>query len=140
MSRRRENPYTVTEESWEKLTNDVETIKTSVQSMNRIMVVADPETIINDLKDVVGKSALRAKILAMTKDAMSAAELCSQLGLHRPNLRPLVKPLCDKGYLNQFFHERQVYYRRDGKIDLIGFDKHPHFTKLVQEVNDQADG
>jgi len=121
-------------DSWEKLQNDVEMIKTRVSSLDRIAVLQNRQLIIDDLKEVIRKSTYRAAVLYLTKDEISRQELIRALGTDPTNISKFTTPLLgNKGYLNEFRRGGSVYYKRDEKIDLIDFDNIEPFKSLIQQ-------
>lgn len=120
-------------ESWEKLQNDVEMIKTRVSSLDRIAVLQNSEIIIRDLVELVGRSKQKAMVLHLTKEQLSRQELANRLGVDERNLNKLTDPFTgNKGYLNEFRRGGRVYYRRDEKIDLVDFDHISPFKELIE--------
>ena len=124
----------VDREGFEKLQNDVEMIKTRVSSLDRIAVLQNRGLIIDDLKALVGRSGLMAAVLHITTEEVYSSDLADALGIDHRNLNKLVVPLMgNKGYLNQFRHGGRVSYRRDEKIDLIGFEDIEPFRALIEQ-------
>lgn len=121
-------------ESWEKLQNDVEIIKNRVSSLDRIAAIESRETIIRDIQDVVGRSRIKAAILYLTREEISREELSEALGIDARNLSKFMNPLAGiKGYVNVLRRSGRVAYRRDEKLDLLGFDELDEFRVLLEE-------
>ena len=121
-------------ESWEKVQNDVEMIKTRVSSLDRIAVLQNRDVIIADLKELIGSSILKAAVLHLTVEEVYRSDLADALGIDERNLSKFIGPLMgNKGYLNQFRHEGRLSYRRDEKIDLIGFEDIDTFASLIEK-------
>ncbi len=128
-------------DSWEKLQNDVEIVKTRVSSLDRIAVLQNRQLIIDDLTELVGKSTYQAAVLHLTKDEIARQELAEALGTDPRNLNKFTKPLLgNKGYLNEFRRAGRIYYKRDEKIDLIDFDNIEPFKTLIQRWKAKPEG
>jgi hypothetical protein len=113
--------------------NDIERIKSSTHNINRIMTLSNIDTIINDLKAIVGTSEKRAAILLLTKEKISAQELAEKVGLDRRNLPQYMAPLTDKkAYITVLKENGKVYYQRAEIIDLINFEKQEAFSSLIE--------
>lgn len=113
--------------------NDIERIKSDTHNINRIMTISNIGTIINDLKTIVGRSEIRAAILHLTKEKISAQELADKLNLDRRNLPSYMTPFTDKkSYITELKSGRSVYYQRAEIIDLINFEKQEAFEPLIE--------
>lgn len=113
--------------------NDIERIKSSTHNINRIMTLSNIGTIVNDLKLIIGKSDIRAAILHLTKDKISAQDLAIRLGMDRRNLPSYMAPFTDKkAYVTILKEGKVVYYQRAEIIDLIGFDQRDEFASMIE--------
>ena len=113
--------------------NDIERIKSSTQNINRIMTLSNIDTIINDLKSIVGASEKRAAILFCTKEKISGQDLADKVCLDRRNLPQYMGPFIDKkAYITVLKERGKVYYQRAEIIDLINFEKQEAFSPLIK--------
>ncbi len=121
-------------ESWEKMQNDVEMIKARVSSLDRIAVLESKQLIIDDLKEIIGRSTYMAAVLHLTLEPVQRQQLAEAIGTHENNLNKWTGPLTGKkGYLYHFKHDGRVYFQRDEKVDLIDFDNIEPFASLIKE-------
>lgn len=113
--------------------NDIEKIKSSTHNINRIMTLSNVGTIVNDLKSVIGRSDIKAAILHLTQDKISAQDLATKLGLDRRNLPMYMASFTDKkAYVTILKDGNVVYYQRAEIIDLIGFEQQPDFAPMIE--------
>lgn len=113
--------------------NDIERIKSSTHNINRIMTISNTDIIINDLKIIVGTSDIRAAILFLTKEKISAQELAEKVGLDRRNLPQYMARFTDKkAYITVLKENSKVYYQRAEIIDLINFEEQEAFSSLIE--------
>jgi DNA-binding transcriptional ArsR family regulator len=115
-----------------QIRNDIDRVKQDLDSINRIQVLASSGVIIQDIKRTVGKSKQMIVALSLTKVSLSSSELAEALRIDQGNLDKVVNPLLEGGLLYREKRGKFVYYRRSTRIDLIGFDKNPEFTDILE--------
>ncbi len=119
---------------WEKLRDDVEIIKARVSSLDRLAVMQNQELLIRDLKRVIGDSLYRAAILHLTQEDITADNLARSVGTDPSNLSKFTKPLTGAtGYLYEFKRGREKIYRRDEKLDMLGFESLEPFAAMIEK-------
>lgn len=113
--------------------NDIERIKSDTHNINRIMTLANIDTILTDLKNLIGKSEVKAAILHLTRERIGMKELSDKLGLDPRNLSKFINPFVDnKTYVNKLKENGKVYYLRAEIIDLINFEQQELFAPLLE--------
>lgn len=128
----------ITREEWEQVVNDIKHIRASTQSMNRIMVLNNRSTIVGDILEAIGDSHLRAAALFLTKELISRAELSTKMGIAPNNLNKTIKPLLEKHYLVPHRLGKQVFYQREEKVDLVGYDNIEEIKVLLNKWRDKG--
>jgi hypothetical protein len=83
-------------ESWERLQNDVEMIKTRVSSLDRITVMRNSDIIIEDIKKLVRNSPVRAVVLHLTKEEISRQDLAKSIKIDSTNVNKFLNPFFDQ--------------------------------------------
>jgi hypothetical protein len=118
----------------ERIQNDIEVVKTRVSSLDRLAVLEHRDRIIEDIAGAVDDRYLVAAVLHLTEDEVGRQELSDALEIDARNLNKYVNPVMGKkGYLNEFTHNGKKSYRRDEKLDLIGFEEIPQFKDLLEK-------
>ena len=118
----------------QEIKNDLEIVKHRVSSLDRIAVLTNRDIILEDLRDLVGNSTVRAAILLSTSELISAQDLAQRLHLNPGNLsREINKFTGRKGYINMFTKGRNKFYIRDEKIDLLSLEDEQPFQTLYTE-------
>ena len=92
--------------------NDIERIKGDTHNLNRITTIASSSIILNDLKNIIGGSSVRAAMIHLTKDEISAQELAKELGISHHNIPNYISPLTEKGYISEIKRKGRKYYKR----------------------------
>lgn len=128
----KDDPIKTMQDDIRDIRNDIEKIKSDTHNLNRITTVANTQTIINDLKKIVGTSLIRAAIIHLTKDEISAQDLASQLGISSFNIPKNIDPLTDKAYISELKKGTRRYYKRVETIDLINFESVPEFKTMLE--------
>ena len=119
---------------WEKLRNDIEIIKNRVSSLDRLAVMQNQELLIKDLKRVIGSSLYRAAILHVAREDLTAEQLAHAIGTDPSNLSKFTKGLTGAtGYLAELKRGRQKVYRRDEKLDMLGFEAVEPFASMIKK-------
>lgn len=132
-SNNQDEPIKVMQEDIRDIRNDIERIKSSTHNINRIMTLSNVNTIVDDLKLIIGKSDIKAAILHLTMDKISAQDLATKLGLDRRNLPAYMAPFTDKkAYVTTLKDGKVVYYQRAEIIDLIGFEQREAFASMIE--------
>src|SRR5207245_7722883 len=113
-------------------------IKSDTGNINRIMTISNSSVIIQELKKVVGGSKVRAAILMLTKDEISAKDLSDKLGIDSGNLAKYMRPFTDgnKGFVTVTEVGSQRFFQRAQLVDLIGFEAIPEFAELLKQWED----
>jgi len=118
----------------EAIDNKLERVKSDTHNINRILTLTNSSTIIQELRKAVGESKVRAAILLLTKEEISARDLAKKLGIAPENLAMYMKPfLGNKGYITVSEVGRERRFQRSELVELIGFEFIPEFTKLLRE-------
>lgn len=121
-----------TEENLKDIRNDIERIKTDLDSINRVQVLSSSTVILQDLQTKIGRSKLMLAILFLTKGRISSGDLAEQLGIDQANLNKFVNPLHEGGLLYREKEGKKVYYKRANRLDLIGFESIPEFKSAFE--------
>ncbi|MGE5484985.1 MAG: winged helix-turn-helix transcriptional regulator [Ignavibacteriales bacterium] len=124
---------TLTREEWEQLVNDVNQVKASTQSINRIMVIGNSQAIRSDLLNAVGNSVVRAATLVLAGDPITSKDLAVKLGIDARNLTAQIRPLIEKGYIMTRRQGGRTFYLREEKVDLVGFINMPEIKALIRK-------
>jgi len=131
---RKEDPEDKTYKKLEDIDNKLERVKSDTHNINRILTLTNSPTIIQELRKAVGGSKVRAAILLLTKEEVSAGELAGKLGIKPENLAMYMKPfLGNKGYITVTEVGRGRRFQRSELIDLVGFESIPEFARLLKE-------
>lgn len=116
----------------EEMDNKLERIKSDTNSLNRVACLSNSDVIVKELWKAVGESEVRAAILHLTKDEISAADLVKTLGIKEQNLAKYMKPfLGNKGIIAELRKGRKKYFQRSELVDLVGFENDEAFAKLL---------
>jgi hypothetical protein len=116
----------------EEIDNKLERIKSDTHNLNRITTLSNAPTIVQELKKIIGRSELKAAVLYLTKEEISAADLATGLGVNPANLTLSIKPfLGNKAYISEIKRGRNKYFQRSELADLIGFEAIPEFADLI---------
>ena len=115
--------------------NELKRIKTDTGNINRIMTISSSSVIVQELKKALGGSKVRAAILMLTKEEISAKDLSSKLGIDAANLAMYMRPLTDanKGFVTVIEVGRQRFFQRAQLVDLVGFETIPEFAELLKQ-------
>lgn len=113
--------------------NDIERIKSDTHNINRIMTISNISHVINDLKNIIGNSELKAAVLHLTKEKISAQELAAKLKVDPKNLTKFVSPFTDKkSYITELKEGRSKFFQRADIVDLIGFEQQEAFAPMIE--------
>lgn len=123
----------ITREEWEQVVNDIKHVRASTQSMNRIMVLNNRNTIVRDIIEAIGNSPQRAAALYLTKEPITATELSSRIGIKPNNLKKTIKPILEKHYIVPYRVGKRVFYHREEKVDLVGYDNIEDIKVLIDK-------
>ena len=116
----------------EEMDNKLERIKSDTNSLNRVACLSNSDVIVKELWKAVGKSEVRAAILHLTKDEISAADLVKTLGIKEQNLAKYMKHfLGNRGIIAELRKGRKKYFQRSELVDLVGFENDEAFAKLL---------
>src|SRR5438132_13111121 len=83
----------------EDINNKLERVRSDTHNINRILTLTNKDKIVGEIRRAVGRSEVRAAILSLTKENVSAGELVKQLGISAENLGMYMKPLLNSGYI-----------------------------------------
>lgn len=115
----------------EEMDNKLERIKSDTNSLNRVACLSNSDVIVKELWKAIGESEVRAAILHLTKDEISATDLVKTLGIKEQNLAKNMKPfLGNKGIIAELRKGRKKYFQRSELVDLVGFENDEAFVKL----------
>jgi DNA-binding transcriptional ArsR family regulator len=128
----------ITREEWEQVVNDIKHVRASTQSMNRIMVLNNRSSIVRDILEAVGNSSLRAAALYLTKEPITATYLSDAIGIAPQNLSRTIRPLLEKHYLVPHRVRHQIFYQREEKVDLVGYDNVEEIKVLLDRWRDRV--
>lgn len=128
-----EEPIKEIQEDIRDIRNDIERIKSDTHNLNRITTVANTSTIINDLKNIIGSSLVRAVMIHLTKAEISTQDLAQQLGIDPHNIPKYIDPLTNKAYISELKKNGRRYYKRVETIDLINFESIAEFSSMIEE-------
>lgn len=116
----------------EGMDNKLERIKTDTHSLNRVTCINYSPLIVRELKKAVGRSEVRAAILYLTKDEISAGDLVKALGIHEEHLSAYMKPfLGNKAFIAELKKGRNKYFQRSDQVEISGFDQDKDYTGLL---------
>ena len=116
----------------EEIDNKLERIKSDTHNLNRITTLSNSNAIVQELKKLIGKSEIKAAVLHLTKDEISASDLATALGVDPANLSLYVKPfLGNKAYILEIKKGRNKSFQRSELADLICFETIPEFAELI---------
>lgn len=116
----------------EEIDNKLERIKSDTHNLNRIASLSNCPIIVQELKKIIGRSEVRAAILHLTKDEISAGDLAMALGVNPANLAMYMKPfLGNRGYVAEIKKGRNRCFQRSELVDLIGFESIDEFAELL---------
>lgn len=113
--------------------DNIERIKADTHAISRVMTLANGPTIIKELTNIIHGSTLKAAILHLTAEAISATALAQALGIDQRNLSRSLEPLREKGYISMSRAGKQRVYKRVELIDLVSFESVPEFARLLSE-------
>jgi hypothetical protein len=117
----------------EHMDNKLERIKSDTHSLNRVTCINYSPLIVKELKKAVGRSEVRAAILHLTKDEISAGDLVKALGIHEEHLSAYMKPfLGNRGYIVELKVGRNKYFQRSEQVDVSSFEADEDYQKLLK--------
>lgn len=121
------------EEDIRDIRNDVATIKSNTINIDRISTLTNTPAIIKDVMSLIGKSPVKAAVLHLTKEEISAQDLASQIDQDPRNLTKFTGSFTGKkGYLIEIKKGRNKNFVRGPMLDLINLDDYEPFTKLIE--------
>lgn len=113
--------------------NDVATIKSNTLNIDRISTLTNTPAIIKDIMSVIGRSEVKAAVLHLTKEEISASDLSKQLGQDPTNLAKFTGPFGGKkGYLIEIKRGRNKYFVRGPMVDLVNIDNYKEFADMIK--------
>ncbi len=115
----------------EDIDNELKRVRSDTRNINRILTLTNRDLIIEEIQQAVGRSEVRAAILSLTKENISAGELSRKLGILSENLAMYMKPLLNRGYVTVQKKGTQRFFERSELVDLIRFESLPQFAKLL---------
>ncbi|WP_428325782.1 hypothetical protein [Nitrosopumilus sp.] len=115
--------------------NDIERIKSDTHNINRIITIANPIPIVNDLKKIIGTSVLKVAVLHLSKNPISPQDLASALKTDPKNLTKYVKEFVDRGYISELKNGREKIFVRSEILDQLNFETIPDFAKIIKSWN-----
>jgi hypothetical protein len=122
----------------EEMDNKLERIKSDTNSLNRVACISNSDIIVKELWKAVGKSEVRAAILHLTKDEISATDLVKALGINLTNLARDMKPFMgNRGIIAEIRKGRNKYFQRSELVDLVGFENEGSFVELLKSWEDK---
>lgn len=128
-----DEPLRVMQDDIRDIRNDIERIKSDTHNINRIMTISNITHVINDLKNIIGNSDLKAAVLYLTKEKISAQELAAKLKIDPKNLTKFVSPFTDKkSYITELKEGRSKFFQRADIVDLIGFEQQEAFAPMIE--------
>jgi hypothetical protein len=115
--------------------NELKRIKSDTNNINRIITIANSDVVIQELKKAVGGSKVRAAILMLTKENISARDLSVKLGIAPANLSRDMKELAggNREFVTVTEVGTQRFFQRAQLVDLIGFENIPEIAKLLKQ-------
>jgi DNA-binding transcriptional ArsR family regulator len=116
----------------EDIDNKLERVKSDTHNINRILTLTNKDSIIGEIRKAVGRSEVRAAILSLTKEYVSAGELARQLDISSENLAMYMKPLLGRGYVTVKKKGNQRFFERSELVELVDFESIPEFEKLLK--------
>jgi DNA-binding transcriptional ArsR family regulator len=116
----------------EDIDNKLERVKSDTHNINRILTLTNKESIVSEIRKAVGRSEVRAAILSLTKEYVSAGELAMQLGISADNLAMYMRPLLGRGYVTVKKRGNQRFFERSELVELVDFESIPEFEKLLK--------
>lgn len=128
-----DDPVRVMQDDIRDIRNDIERIKSDTHNINRIMTISNIKHVITDLKNIIGNSELKAAVLHLTKEKISAQELAAKLKVDPRNLTKFVSPFTDKkSYITELKEGRSKFFQRAEIVDLIGFEQQEDFAPMIE--------
>src|SRR5436309_1855013 len=115
----------------EDIDNELKKVRSDTHNINRILTLTNKELIIKELQQAVGRSEVRAAILFLTKENISAGELSKKLGISSENLAMYMKPLLNRGYVTFQKKGTLRFFVRSELVELVRFESIPEFAKLL---------
>ena len=117
----------------EEIDIKLERIKSDTHNLNRIQTLNSSGLIKQELWKAVGRSEIRAAILHLSKDEISAGDLATKLGIAPENLAASMKPfLGNKGYIADVKIGREHRFQRSELVDLVAFESEPKFIEMIK--------
>jgi DNA-binding transcriptional ArsR family regulator len=123
---------TLSAQQLEDINNKLERVRSDTHNINRILTLTNKDKIIGEIRKAVGRSEVRAAILTLTKEWVSAGELARQLGISPENLGMYMKPLLNRGYITVMKRGKQRFYERSELVELVEFESIEEFEKLLK--------
>ena len=132
-SNSKDEPIRSIQDDIRDIRNDIERIKSDTHNINRIMTISNVTHVINDLKNIIGNSELKAAVLYLTKEKISSQELATKLKVDPKNLTKFVSPFTDKkSYITELKEGRSKFFQRAEIVDLIGFEQQEAFAPMIE--------
>ena len=124
--------FNVVSKKLEEIDNKLERIKSDTHNLNHIASLSNCTVIIQELKKLIGRSEVRAAVLHLTKEEISAPDLSTSLGINPANLAMYIKPfLGNKAYISEIKKGRNKSFQRSELADLMRFETVPEFAELL---------
>ena len=124
----------------EDMDNKLERIKSDTHNLNRIASISNSQIIVKEIWKAVGRSEVRAAILHLTKEEISAADLVNTLGISPENLSMYMKPFMgNRGYIAEIRKGRNKYFQRSELVDNVGFENEDEFKNLLKSWDSKQD-
>lgn len=128
------------EEDIRDIRNDVTQIKSDTRNINRISTLTNTTAILSDIKGIIGNSEIKAAVLHLTKEEISAQDLASQINQDPRNLNKFVGPFMGKkAYITDRKKGRNKFFVRADIVDLINIDEDEDFARMVASWQTKRD-
>jgi hypothetical protein len=128
------------EEDVRDIRNDVAQIKSDTRNINRISTLTNTTAILSDIKDIIGNSEIKAAVLHLTKEEISAQDLATQIRQDPRNLNKFIGPFTGKkAYIIDRKVGRNKFFVRAEIVDLINIEEDEDFARLLASWRARTD-
>lgn len=113
--------------------NDIEKIKSDTSNLNRIAVLSNRESIVEDLIRIINNNSRNAIIPVLLKEEKNTRELATIMNIAQSSVYRYLNGFLYKGYVYTKKRDDSTYYIRSEILDLINYEEIDEIGKLIQK-------
>lgn len=120
------------EEDIRDMRNDIAVIKGNTINIDRVSTLTSSDAIIKDIMSIIGTSKVKAAVLYLTREEISAQNLAVQISQDPRNLSKFTAQFLAKGYIAEKKIGQNKYFVRGEMVNTVNIDSYELFAKMIQ--------